>query len=71
MVDFLEKLRQVHVHHPALALLLVVPRLQHCLMGTAPRAKSEAMFGKPWFEQWTEHLVQRLLDEPVQYRWYA
>ena len=46
VVDFVEKPRQVHVHHPAFALLLVLPCSQHRLVGVAPPAKSVTVFRK-------------------------
>jgi hypothetical protein len=65
VVDSVEELLYVHVYYPSLSSPHIVPGRLDRPMGAAAKTKSIARFGKPRVEQWTEHLVERLLDQPI------
>jgi hypothetical protein len=67
VVDPVEKLLQVHIHHPAPARLDVSLRLTHCLMRTPPRPKTVAVFRETGIDHGLQDLQDGLLDEPVEY----
>ncbi len=69
MIDFIEKLRQVHIHNPTFPAMLVLLCLQHCLMGIPPRPETIAVIGKRRLKQWAENLVHCLLNQTVKNRW--
>src|SRR5262249_51706332 len=68
VVDPVEKLLQVYVHHPAATFLDVLPRRSHGIVRAAPRPKAIAVLGKRRIESRLEHLQDALLDESVENR---
>ncbi|MDT4861351.1 hypothetical protein FQZ97_959530 [compost metagenome] len=68
VVDPVEELLQVDVHHPAPAGLHVPLCLQDRLLSAAPRPEAVARLGEPRFVDRLENLQQRLLDQPVHHR---
>ena len=68
MVHSIEKLLQVHIHHPSATLGRVFSGLKDRLVGAPPGAKSIAGFGKARIKDRLQYLIQRLLDQTVQGR---
>ena len=70
MVHLVKELLHVNVHHLPVSCLDVSLRRFHRLMCASSRSESVAMVTKRFLELWTEYLMHRLLDEPIQYRRY-
>ena len=68
VVDPIEEVLQVHVHHPAMTRRDVGPRPQHGLMSAPLRPKAEALFREGRVEVGLQDLQERLLDQTVQDR---
>ena len=68
MVDAVEELLQVYVHHPAPAGGHIRLGLRHRLQRAATRTEPEAVPRKLRLEDGLQHLVQRLLDQAIQDR---
>src|SRR5216684_2283248 len=68
VVDPVEELLQVDIHHDVVAGRNVRLRLRHRLMRRAPRPKAEAMLGERPVPVGLQHLHHRLLDEAVEHR---
>jgi hypothetical protein len=68
MVDPVEELRQVHVHHHALARLHVGPRGLDRVVCPPSGSEPVAVFAEGGVDQGLQHLQQRLLDQPIQHR---
>jgi site-specific DNA recombinase len=70
VVDAVEELLQIHVHHHPMASLHVPLRRQHRLMRISPRPKTVAMCAEARVDEWLQHLQQRLLDQSVHHSRY-
>ena len=68
VVDPVEELRQVHVHHHALARLNVRPRGLDRIVRTPPRPEPVAVVAEGGVDQRLQLLQQGLLDQPVRHR---
>ena len=69
MVDAVEELLQVHVHHhPCSPACDVALRRQHRAMRASSRPKAVAVLAEGRVDQRLQHLQQRLLDQPVRHR---
>src|SRR3984893_14933380 len=68
VVDPIEELLQIQIHHPAIAFGDVLLRLFHRLMRRPPRTKPVAVFGKRPVPSALQNLHHRLLDKPIQHR---
>ena len=64
MVDPVEELLQVHVHHHPAACLHVLLRLQHRVVRATPRPEAVAVLAEGRINQRLQHLQQGLLDQP-------
>ena len=71
MIDPIEELLQIKVHHNVMAGRDVRLRLRHRLMRRTPRPKAEARLGERPVPVCLQHLHHRLLDEAVEHRWNA
>src|SRR5690625_4398997 len=70
VIDPVEELFQVHVHHPTFPFLNVTARHLHGVSGTASGSIPVAVFAEERIEVGLQHLQQRLLDKTVQHRRY-
>jgi site-specific DNA recombinase len=70
VVHSVEKLLHVDVHHDAPPFCHVFRRLLHRLMCVPPASKSVARLRKGWVQYPLQHLVHRLLYQPVYYCGY-
>ncbi len=68
VVDPVEELLQIHVHHPPLAALYVLARFPHGVVRSSPRAKAVAVLREGWVEPRLQYLQYGLLDQTVQDR---
>ena len=68
MVDPVEELLQVHVHHDPPPRLHVRLRGQHRIVRTPPGPEAVAVLAEGGIKQRLQHLQQRLLDQPVRHR---
>ena len=68
VVDPIEELLQIEVHHPALAARHILLRATQRLMGRTPRSKAVACVRKRRLEDRLQPLMQRLLDEAIHHR---
>jgi hypothetical protein len=68
VIDPVEKLLQVDVHHDAPSGLHVRLGGQHRLLRPSSRAKPIAMLAERRIEPRLQHLQQRLLDQPIGHR---
>jgi len=68
VVDAVEKLLQVHVDHPRVALFQVLLGLGHRLVGRPTRPETETVFRKRLVPLRREHLENRLLDHAIHRR---
>ena len=68
VVDPVEELRQVHIHHHALAGLDVAPRGLDRVVRPSARAKPVAVFAEGGINLGLQHLQQCLLDQAIEYR---
>ncbi len=57
MIDFIEKLAQIHIHYPSFVFVDVGLGFAYCLLSIAPRAKTIAIVRKRRVVQGTKHLV--------------
>src|SRR6266498_1916610 len=68
VVDSIEKLFQIEIHHPAVALGDILLRLGHRLMRRALRTKPVTVLGERRVPSALQDLRPRLLDKPIQHR---
>ena len=68
MIDVVEELGDVHVHHPVPALPDISPRRAHRIVRTPPRPKSPARPAEQRLKDRRQYLQQRLLQQPVHHR---
>ena len=68
MVDPVEELLQVDIHHGVVAGRDQLLRPRHRLMRRAPRPKAEACLGERSIPVGLQHLHDRLLDQAVEHR---
>ena len=71
MVDVVEELRDINIHHPVLARADVSLRRSYGVVRAAPRTKTVARLAEPRIENRLQHLQQRLLYHPIHHRRYA
>jgi hypothetical protein len=71
VVDTVEELLQIHVHHDPAPRLHIRLSGKHRIMRTASRPKTVAMLAETRIEQRLQHLQQGLLDQTVGHRWYT
>jgi hypothetical protein len=69
MVDGVEELFQIH--HKAVALFDILPGLPHRIVGAFARPEAVRRVAEVGIEEGGEHLQGCLLDETVEYDWYA
>ncbi len=67
MVYCVEEFLQVYIHCPLVSGFDVPSRSFHCVMRTSSRPKSVAMVTECPFEFFAQHLLQCLLDLPIEY----
>ena len=67
VVHPVEKLLQVHIHHPSSPFLDVLLRFAHRIVCSAPRPEAVAVPTERRVEPRLQHLQDGLLDEPVQH----
>lgn len=65
VVDPVEELRQVNVHHPLAVVCYVLACRGYCRVTASPRSEAVARIVESRFEMRTEHLVHGLLDDAV------
>jgi hypothetical protein len=68
VIDPVEELLQIQIHHPAVAFGYILLRLFHRLMRRPPGTKPVAVFGKRPVPPALQNLHHRLLDESIQHR---
>ena len=68
MVDAVEELLEVHVHHDALTSLDVPLRLAHCIVRVAPGPEAVAVLREGGVPHRLQHLQDALLEKPVEHR---
>ena len=68
VIDPVEELLQIQIHHPAIACGDILLRRCHRLMRRASRPKPVAVIGKRPVPLALQHLHHRLLDESIQHR---
>ena len=71
VVDSIEELLQIKIYHPALTCTDVRLRSAHRLMSVATRTETKTPLREGRLKKRLQHLLQRLLDEPVQPRRYT
>src|ERR1022692_4664284 len=68
VIDVIEELRDVDIHHPVLPFLRVLLCGSHGVLCLAPRSKSVARLAELWIEDRRQHLQHHLLNKPILYR---
>ena len=71
MVDVVEELRDINIHHPVLARADVSLRRSYGVVRAAPRTKTVARLAEPRIENRLQHLQQCLLYHPIHHRRYT
>jgi hypothetical protein len=71
VVHAVEKLLEIHVHHPAASFLEVLLRLAYGVVRAAPRSETVAVLREGRVESWLQDLQEGLLNESVERRWDA
>ena len=71
MIDTVEELLQVHVHHDRSPLGNILAGLSQGVMRPATRPETETRRTEHRIEQRLQHLQHRLLHQPVHHRWNA
>src|ERR1022692_4131375 len=65
VIDVIEELRDVDIHHPVLPFLRVLLCGSHGVLCLAPRSKSVARLAELWIEDRRQHLQHHLLNKPI------
>ena len=68
MIDVVEELRDVDIHHPILPFLRVLLRGSYGILCAAPRSKSIAVLAEHRIEDRRQRLQQHLLNQPIHHR---
>jgi hypothetical protein len=68
VVDAVEELLEIHVHHEATSLLDVALRRHHRVVRAAPRPNAVTVLREGRVEAGLQDLQERLLDESVEHR---
>jgi hypothetical protein len=68
VVDAVEKLLEVHFHHPTPSILHVLLCLPHGILRPAARTETVAVFAEGRIEDRLQHLKHQLLNEAVEHR---
>jgi hypothetical protein len=71
VVDAVEELLQVHIHHHFMARLHVLLCLEHRPVRASPRPEAVAVLAQSRVDDRLQHLQQRLLDQSVHHGRYA
>jgi hypothetical protein len=68
MIDVVEELCDVDIHHPVLPFLRILLCGSHGILRTAPRSESVAVLAELRIEDRCQHLQHHLLNQPILYR---